>query len=291
MRKTASLRDAMLFVALSFIWALNYPLLKIAFTYEPPLIVLLFRVGIGAIFSLLLIGDIRSIPRNSHVQVIIALTGFLNSFLFMALWFLGEETESASLSSIIIYTFPVINVLLSSIILGEKLGTERIGGTAVGFAGLLLIFAQQLAVKLNPGLILLIGAALAWSFSAVLYKKYLKGVNPGTVNALQFVYATPMAALLAFLTESVEPAVINPVFLGIVLYMGIFGSAISYLIYFRLVRSYDVSYISGFFFLVPALSVALSLLILKESNSLSTYLGFFMIAAGIFVSSRRNIHS
>jgi len=49
------------------------------------------------------------------------------------------------------------------------------------------------------------------------------------------------------------------------LYMGVPGTAVAYLIYFRLIRKYEVSKISGYFFTVPAFSVLLSSFSLAKS--------------------------
>jgi Integral membrane protein DUF6. len=53
----------------------------------------------------------------------------------MGLWFLGEKSEPASISSILVYTYPIISVLLSVIFLGEKLNLYQILGLFFGFSG------------------------------------------------------------------------------------------------------------------------------------------------------------
>lgn len=287
MLPVSAARDSLYFTAMASMWALNYPLLKIALMYEAPLFVLFFRVLFGAVFSVAMIGGIRNFPRGLRDNVLIMMTGLMNSALFMGLWFLGENTESASLSSIIIYTFPIINVVLSYLFLGESITRFRAGGIAIGFAGLLIIFANQISVRLNTGLIYLVAAAIIWSVSAVIYKRYLNGRDVGAVNAMQFVYAVPFVLVWAASTERFVPAGINTVFLAIMLYMGFFGSAVAYLVYFTLIRRYDVSQISGMFFLVPALSVIFSFLLLHETNSIYTYTGLALISLGIYTGSRR----
>jgi drug/metabolite transporter (DMT)-like permease len=282
----SSARDALYFVTMSTMWALNYPLLKIALHYEAPLFVLLFRVGFGALFSFLIIGGIRNIPRGLRDNLLIMVTGLLNSALFMGFWFLGENTEPASVSSIIIYTFPIINVVLSYFFLSEKIGTIRVAGIALGFAGMFIIFAEELSLRLNIGLVYLGIAALVWSISAVIYKKYLGGRHVGAVNAMQFAYSVPFVLVWAAASERFSLPGVSIAFLLIVIYMGLFGSAYAYLIYFRLMRKYELTQISGMFFLVPAISVLLSYVLLGETNSLFTYLGFALISLGIYAGSR-----
>ena len=281
----ASVKDAAAFLAMASMWALNYPLVKIALLYEGPLYVLLFRVGLGAVISLVIAGGIKNAPRGFRDNFAIMITGLLNSALFMGFWFLGERTESASISSIIIYTFPIINIVLSYLVLSEKLTAFRAIGTAVGFAGMIVIFVEQLRISLNIGIVYLSLAAITWSASAVIYKKYLRGRNVRAVNAMQFVYAMPFVLLWALFGERFNISGLNFEFVSTILYMGIFGTAVSYLFYFHLTRKYEVSQISGFFFAVPAISVLLSFLILHETSSSYTYAGFALISAGVFISS------
>lgn len=277
--------DASLFLSMSLIWALNYPLVKIALQYEPPLMVVMFRIVIGGIASLVFIAGKMDMHMSTREHLLILITGLLNSFLFMAFWFLGEEGESASLTSIIIYTFPIINVVLSRAFLDERVGAKRTMGAGIGFAGLLLIFADQLYLRFNVDIVLLALAALSWSVSAVIFKKYLHGTDVRKVNALQFIYAIPFIVALSFGTEKLLPDWTSATFIAVMLYMGVPGSAVAYLIYFRMVRKYDVSVISAYFFTVPALAVALSFLLLHEVNSIYVYGGFALIAAGIYMSS------
>ena len=281
----ASVKDAAAFLAMASMWALNYPLVKIALLFEGPLYILLFRLLFGAVFSIAIAGGFRHVPAGLRDNALIMITGLLNSALFMGFWFLGERTESASISSIIIYTFPIINIVLSYVFLRKDLTAARAIGTVVGFAGVIVIFIEQLSIGLNTGLIYLILAALVWSLSAVVYKKYLSGRSVGSVNAMQFIYALPFVFVWALFGEKFRAAGLGYEFLGTMVYMGLFGSALSYLIYFHLTRKYDVSLISGFFFVVPAISVLLSFVMLHETSTLFTYAGFGLISAGIFIAS------
>jgi len=157
----AKLADGMAFIAMASFWAVNYPFVKIALEYEPPLMVLLFRVIFALVFSFAIFFRIMKIPRDlkSHLKIF----GFslLNITIFMVFWFTGEETVSASLSSLIIYSYPILMLVFSFLLIGERLDRFKIAGTAVGFAGLITIFADQIYIKPGIGIFLLLIAPLA----------------------------------------------------------------------------------------------------------------------------------
>ncbi len=277
--------DAGTFIAMASFWALNYPLVKFAIVYQSSLSLLFFRILFAAIASFIIFRKGIHIPRDFATNMKILVFSLLNLIFFMGFWFVGESTESSALSSIVIYSYPVITIALSAVLLGEKLTKARIIGTAVGFAGLIFIFIQQLFIKPGLGLVLLILAALSWSLATIFFRKYLLEVGSMTVNSLQFLYALPIVAALVFPLHLVNFSRLTPQFLIIMIYMGALSTSVAYWIYMRLYTKYSVSEISAFFFTVPAMSIVFSYFILKENNTLFTYGGFALIGVGIFLSS------
>lgn len=281
-------RDVAAFISMSSFWALNYPLLKFGLKLEPPVYILLFRVIFAAIFSLVLLSRNFSIPRDLKTHASIAVVGMLNVVLFMGFWFTGEQTEPSSISSIIVYTYPILAMAFSTVFLTERPGKFKVVGTAIGFLGIVVVFADQLYIKPGVGLLFLIAAAISWAVGTIFFKRKLAAKNVLAVNAFQFIYSLPVIAVWGFLTEPLSVHGLNPQFLVITLYMGSLGSALAYFIYFHLFRKYNVSSISAFFFTVPALSLVFSYLINGETNTVFTYAGFALISAGIYLTSRNS---
>lgn len=278
--------DGLIFLAMASFWALNYPLVKFALLYESPLYLLVFRVLFAAIASFVILAKQIEFPRDLKTHLQIAVVGLLNIVIFMGLWFTGEKTESASLSSILVYTYPLIAMSFSVIFLGERLSGFRALGAVVGFIGMVFIFIDQLVVTPGLGILFLVGGAVSWGAGTVYFKKYLTGKNIPAINSLQFLYSLPFVFLWATLTEKFNFSGFGIQFISIALYMGIFGTAMAYLIYLYLFRKYSVSSISAMFFTVPALSIVFSFFLLSETNSIFIYIGFALISAGIYLSSR-----
>lgn len=285
MQDVSKVEDAGAFIAMASFWALNYPLVKFALVYQSSLSLLFFRIAFAAVASTIIFNRGIHIPRDLITNLKILLFSLLNLVLFMGLWFVGESTESSALSSIIIYSYPIITIALSALFLGEKLTKRRMLGTAIGFFGLILIFIQHLLVRPGIGLYLLVLAAISWSLATVYFRKYLVHVGSMTVNTLQFVYALPFILVIVLPYHMINVAQITPEFLGIMVYMGALSTAIAYWIYMRLYTKYAVSEISALFFTVPAISIVFSYFLLGEKSTLFTYAGFMLIAAGIFLSS------
>lgn len=279
--------DSLAFLAMASFWALNYPLVKFAYQAQSPLGLLFFRILFAAIFSFIFFWNRISFPRDLKTNLSILVFGLLNIVFFMGFWFVGESTETSSISSIIIYTYPVISIVLSAVFLREKLTLPRVLGTTVGFVGMFLIFAEQLSIKPGIGLFFLIAGAISWASGTVYFKKYLLHAGNFTVNSLQFLYTLPLVFIFGMGTGAINFGTINLQFLAIVIYMGSLSTSVAYAIYLHLYSRYSVSSISSYFFAVPALSILFSYFIRGESNTLFTYFGFALISIGIYLSSKR----
>ncbi len=279
--------DSLAFIAMASFWALNYPLVKFAYPFQPPMAILFFRLFFAAIFSYVFFWNKITFPRDLKTHLSLALFGLLNLVFFMGFWFIGESTESSAISSIIVYTYPVISIAFSAIFLREKLTLVRTVGTMLGFIGMILIFVEQLSIKPGPGLFFLIAGAVSWALGTIYFKKYLLHVGNYTVNSIQFLYATPIVFIYVMATGGFNMNGFTLPFIAVVIYMGSLSTAVAYYIYLHLYSKYSVSSISSYFFAVPALSIIFSYFLLEENNTIFTYAGFALISLGIYLSSRQ----
>ncbi len=271
---------------MSLFWALNYPLIKIAVLFQNEFYVIFFRVLFGFILSIILFPKSIMIEKSLKLHFKLFVVSMLNIVGFMELWFIGEMGESASISSIIIYSYPILIVLLSVPFLKEKIGIMNIIGSITALIGIILIFFQEIEIKYSAGLIFLFLGALSWSFGTIIYKKYLNGIEPIKVNTMQLFYALPVTLIIALYSGPIIINNLNIEFFIITLYMGIFGTAIAYFIFLYLYRKYNVSKISSFLFIVPTFTVIISAVFLNESLTAINMLGFIFIILGIYLSQK-----
>ncbi len=280
-------KDFLFFIFMSSFWAFNYPFVKMALAFEDASVLLLYRV-IFAIIGMLLLFNRRiklRLSLKSHGKMFIL--SLLNVTIFMEFWFLGETSVSSSLSSIIIYTYPIISTFLSIILLKEKYTMEGIGGIALGFTGIIVIFSDSINVASVYGIFLELLAATSWALGTIFYKKYIREEDRITTNFYQFAYSLIPVIFISFISTS-PGKILNPgtEFLMLSLVIGIPGTAIAYYFFLKLNRDYNVSTISSFLFIVPALSVIFSYFILHNVLTYIQTSGFLLVSIGILLSAR-----
>ncbi len=278
--------EVALFTMMASFWALNYVLLKYALLYQGPLYVLSMRIGVAALISLAVFGRKVEWPKSLRLNFRLFLFSMLNIVVFMGLWFTGENTVSAGLSAIIVYSYPLFNVLFSRLFLRESLTPRILAGLFVGFAGVIVTFSGSFISGERTGITLLALGAISWALGTVYYKKFLARENSWTVNTMQYFYAFPVILVFAALTEPFSIAgFTNYQFLLTSIYMGSFGTTAAYFIYLYLFRHYKAASISSFFFAVPALSLVFSFIISGSTQSTVTLIGFLIISVGIYLGS------
>ncbi|MGP6207797.1 DMT family transporter [Cuniculiplasma sp. SKW3] len=282
-------QDILFFIFMSSFWALNYTLVKLALSYENAFTLLLYRVIFSIIGIILIFNRKINLKMSliSHLKMIIL--SLFNVFIFMELWFIGESTVSSSLSSIMIYTYPVISTFLSLVLLHEKYTKETVAGIIFGFLGVIVIFSDSIGAKSYYGVVLELLAAISWSIGTIFYKHFIRTEDRVSTNFYQFAYGLIPIFLVSLVLGNPSQIVHPPIsFILLAIIIGIPGTSVAYYLFLRLNRDYNVSTISSFLFLVPALSVVFAFFILDETLSLLQITGFLLVSVGIIFSSRGN---
>lgn len=141
-------RDFFLLVAVCLIWAFNNVLSKIIVTdwAIPPLFYASLRFSVVA---LVMLPWLLPMPRPAWRIVLIAL--FLGGGSF-SLLFVGLQTTSPSAAAIILQLGVPFTMLLSVLVLGERIHWRRSLGIALTLVGVLIVTWRPDGLALSTGL-------------------------------------------------------------------------------------------------------------------------------------------
>ncbi len=278
--------EPLLFFLMVFFWGSNYIIVKIAYLYDNSATILLLRVVYAFLFSAILFHKHIKIPHNLRENLKLFIFGNLNITGFFTLWFFAETYVSASLTSIIIYSYPIISTLFAYLFIGEKFGKLKFSGIIIGFTGIIIIFLKDITFSNYIYLIMLLFGAISWAGGTVFYRKYLTGYDPANTNTIQLLYALPVVLIISFFFGGFNIKILNINLNLAMIYMGLLGTAIAYFIFLLLYKKYKVASISAYFFTVPIISVILSIFILNETINVYTIIGLVVVGTGIFISGK-----
>ena len=216
------------------------------------------------------------------------MVGLLFGLEFVCIY-LGMLYTDAARAVILVNLSPFVVAIGAHLFLGERLGTTKIAGLVMAFAGAYLVFQgkpRAWNASMLLGDVLEIAAAVLWGATTLYIKKYLAGkVHPIHTFLYQLVFSVPVIFVCACFLEQKWILAVNPAAVGALLYSAVIVAFISYLAWFKLIHTYPVSELAVFTFLSPVFGVALSGIILGEQLTAGLLVGLAFVSAGIYVTN------
>ena len=142
-------------------------------------------------------------------------------------------------------------------------------------------------LKLNPlGDILALGAAISWSIYSITTKKFGSKYNHLYLTRKIFFYA--LLTMIPFLFTSEFNFDVNKILtfksLSNLLFLGIVASSLCYVVWNFTVDKLGVIKTNNYIYLIPAITLIFSVLILNEKITLYSSLGAILIFLGVYIS-------
>lgn len=276
-------------VLLTFSWGLNQVAIKVSNTGYNPMLIVLVRSAIGGGLVYLWCRR-RGIPLMQRDGTL--LPGIAAGALFGAefvLMYVGLDYTSAARGALMVATMPFFVLVGGHFLLGERITLAKFLGLVLAFAGVVLIFSDDLSLP-GPmavwGDLLCLGAGAFWAVTVLV----IKGTRLAQASAEKTLLYQLLVSVLfvAPLVPLSGPLLRDATWIATasVAYQAVFVVAVTYVLWFWLMRSYPASSLSSFTFLTPAFGVLLSGLLLNEPLSLRIFAALALIAAGLYLVNR-----
>lgn len=188
------------------LWAL-LALLTVGTAPTPPLLLNAITFAIGGTVGLIWIAMTDGFRVLRGIPVQIYVYGTLGLFGYHALYFSALRNAPAAEAGLIAYLWPLLIVLFSGLLPGERLRLGHFVGALAGFSGAALILLQGGAgfkAELAKGYGLALLCALTWSSYSVLSRR-IRHVPTASVAVFCLATAALSAALHLMTEETVWP--------------------------------------------------------------------------------------
>ena len=277
--------DFLLISMLCLIWGSTWLGIKIGLEDSPPFLSSAARFLISSSFLYLLIRVKKlPIPKNNWSKIIIP--GFLLYGLNYGLNYWGIQYIASGLAAVLFATLPFFVAISAHYMLkDEKLSPIKIFCLGMGFLGVVIIFWDQIHFSNSTQSILvmlaLIAAAICASISSVFTKRDLHDIDPIVIACFQMLVGMIFLAILGFSFEKLSSFKITYKSVGALLYLAFFGSVITFVTYFRLVKRIEVTKLSLIAFVTPILALILGAMVKNEPITLHLILGSVLVILGI----------
>ena len=215
----------------------------------------------------------------------ILVVGITNSALPFALFAYAALTISAGLSAIFNAATPLFGAVFAWLWLKDRLGTPRVIGLVIGFAGVSWLAVGKAGVPVAAssaaaGLAVLacIAASISYGFAANFTKRHLTGVRPMAVAAGSQLGAAVVLAVPAWWAwPAANPGGAAWLMVGV---LAVACTGIAYVMYFRLIAHVGPANAITVTFLVPAFAVGWGALFIGERPTAAMLAGCGVILIG-----------
>ncbi|HEY8799186.1 MAG TPA: EamA family transporter, partial [Candidatus Limnocylindrales bacterium] len=231
------------------------------------------------------------LPRDPRMYGHLFVMGVVNIAIPFTLITFAEQAVSSSLASVINSAVPLFVIVIAALFLrGEQITVNRLVGLAVGFVGVAILVGldvTNLGSADTLGELALVGATISYAIGGVYSKAHVHGLRPMIPAVFQVFFGLVVISVLAFLTEHPFAVVPAPEALFAVVWLGLLGSGLAYLGYFRILQNWGATRASMVAYLLPIYGIALGALVLQEPIAPSTLLGTALVIGGIALVNSR----
>ncbi|MFD2437963.1 DMT family transporter [Modicisalibacter luteus] len=234
---------------------------------------------------------LRAIPTfRAHWRPLLALalTGvaFFNALIYAAL-----KTTSSTNVAILEATIPVVTILVSFVVLGERYRWLQWLGVALSLSGAIAVITQgdsAQATGISTGDVLMALAILVWVGYSLLVKSHIaKFPRYGGLLAMLIIANLVLAplAMLEWFWQGEIPSIDASQALGLA-YLGIFPSVIALLLYSSAIGDVGPTRAAVFLNLLPVFTMLGAWVLLGEAITWVQVIGSLVVISGVMLTLR-----
>lgn len=279
------------FVLLALLWGSSFTFIKVSLEGLTPGQLVLSRLILGAAVLLAIVWIQKTgLPQRRGVWFhigVAALFGNVAPFLLLSY---GEQTTGAGLAGVLVGSTPLLTMAIAASALpAERATARKVTGLIAGFLGVVLVIGPwRDAGGSIGGQLACLGAAVSYAAGFVYVRKYLSplGLAPLALAASQLLAATALQAAATPFFAWHTPDFTGRV-TGSILLLGLLGTGLAYVLYFRLIGDVGATNASAVNYLVPVAAVLVSVTLLGEPITWNLLAGGLVVLAGMAYAENR----
>ena len=283
------------------VWGSTYYFISVALEGLPTFLLGALRFSAAGLLLLLFCGTCRH--ENVFCPLLIrrsAVSGIVLLFVDMAVIMLAQRYVSSSLVAIVASSTAIWIMLLDLPMWRTNFRNgHRLSGVILGFAGVGLLYAEQLKTT-DPthahseyGILILIGGCISWALGT-LYAKYrsstAEDMNNFAGSAWQMLTASLMFWLCAWLSgecSSTDLRTVSPRSWFALAYLVTFGSLLAYSAYVWLLKVRPATEVATHAYVNPVVAVMLGAGLGNENVTPMQLAGLAVILASVMLVNKR----
>lgn len=303
------LKEWSLFALLAFVWGTSFLWIKVGQgegipalgLYHPagaimfqPFLLVTFRLLFGLLGMVaVLLTQRQALPLQRATLLKYLFMGVFNTALPFVLITWGETLIDSGLAAILNATVPLFTIVIANFWLqDEKLTLGRLGGLLIGFIGVVILVSRDFdpagVLRGNIfGQLAVIAAAVSYAVAVTFSRRYLRNQSPVVQTFMVLLCADALMWAATPIAESPLVWPTSPLAWFAVLWLGLLGSCLAYLLFFSLINAWGPTRATMVTYTFPVIGLLLGLLLLNEPADWRLALGSVLVVSGILVVNFR----
>jgi drug/metabolite transporter (DMT)-like permease len=250
------------------------------------------RILIGILGLLIyLVITKTSLPTDRQTWTQLTILGLINNALPYLLISWGEVYIDSAVAAILNSTAPLFTMILAHLFLSDDpLSKRRVVALGVGFVGIIILVERDLNGTFSDGLLgqlAVLLAAMFYAVSSIYARRITLNQSPAVRAILPLLGADLLLWMVTPLAESPLHLPRLPLTWMAVLWLGVMGVSLAYILYFYLLHSVGPTRTVLVTYVFPLVGVILGVLFLGEKLDWNLIAGGLMIIGGIILVNRR----
>ena len=281
----------------SLIYGVSFTIAKdVMPTYVKPFGFILLRVfGATILFWLIsFFGPTEKIQLKDFPRIIAA--AFFGVALNMLTFFKGLSFTSPISAAVIMVTTPIIVLILSTIIMKEKMIKRKIFGILLGLfgTGFLILYGKSIGNAANAplGNLLVFINAVSYAFYLIVVKKLMDKYNAFTF--VKWIYTFGLLMVLPFgwsEYQEIQWTTIPTYILWEIVFVVLFTTFFTYLFNLVSMRELKPTTVSVFIYLQPLFATIFAISLGKDELTLVKIVSAVLIFVGVYLVTQKRVKS
>lgn len=279
----------LVFITLGLIWSSSFLWVELALREIGPITLVAFRVFFGFLFGVVVVVTQRiPLPRTWKEWIPLIVLGLTNIAIpfFLISW--GQKSIDSGVASILDATVPLFTILVAHFMLhDDKMTTPKVLGLLTGFAGVVILMSKDLGASTSSllGQLAVILACIFYAASSIIARVFTEGTSATMRGLGPLVSASAVMVTSAFIFESPIKIPTLPITWIALLWMGILGSGLAFIMLFYLIHEIGPTRTTMVTYLFPLGGVTLGVIFLNEALTWQIITGAVLIILSLVIAN------
>ncbi len=278
---------------LVLVWGTTWAAIRVGLAGIPPFTGVAMRFTLAGLLLLSLAPRFGvRLGASRRERALWAANAFLSFGVSYAVVYWCEQYIPSGLAAVLFATYPLLVAALAHFFLpGERLAPAAGAGLLLGFAGVAVIFSDDLRLlggeQVRTAALVMLVSPVVSAVSMILIKRWGAGIHPLSLAAVPMLAAGLAMGIVALAFERGRTLVLDARSLGALLYLTVFGSAVTFTVYYWLLARVSATRVALTSYVIPIVAVAVGAVAFHEPVRPRLLAGSALVLAGVVAVGRR----